>query len=109
MSNWSRIYESPAYRRMIARKTRAVTAMTVFFIAYYFALPILVAYWPDLMARQVWGHVNWAYSFAFSQFLMAWGVAYVYMRYAHRFDEMAASILSEADGPPAPRRAGEEE
>ncbi len=107
MSNWSRIYESPSYKRMVAQKTRAVTAMMVFFIAYYFALPVLVAYWPDVMARQVWGYVNWAYLFAFSQFLMAWGVAYVYMRYASRFDSMAASILSEADGRPVPGGEGE--
>ena len=92
---------------MIAQKTRAVTALTVFFIAYYFALPVLVAYWPDLMARRVWGHVNWAYLFAFSQFLMAWGVAYVYMRYASRFDAMAASILSEIDSEAIPESAGE--
>ena len=107
MSTWSRIYESPSYRRMIALKTRAVTAMTIFFIAYYFALPVLVAYFPDLMARQVWGYVNWAYLFAFSQFLMAWGIAYLYMRYASRFDQMAAGILSEADGGSAQDRAGE--
>jgi uncharacterized membrane protein (DUF485 family) len=94
---------------MVALKTRAITAMTVFFVAYYFALPVLVGYWPDLMARQVWGYVNWAYLFAFSQFLMAWGVAYVYMRYANRFDGMAARILAEADGGAAPGRAGEDE
>ena len=107
MNTWSRIYESPAYRRMIALKTRAITAMTIFFVAYYFALPILVAYFPDLMAQQVWGYVNWAYLFAFSQFLMAWGVAYLYMRYANRFDGMAASILSEADVASATDRSGE--
>lgn len=107
MSTWSRIYQSHSYRSMIALKTRAVTVLTVFFLIYYFALPVLVAYWPELMARRVWGYVNWAYLFAFSQFLMAWGVAYVYMRYAGRFDEMAASILSEAAGPAASERSGE--
>lgn len=107
MSNWSRIYESSPYRRMIAQKTRAVTALTVFFIAYYFALPVLVAYWPELMARRVWGYVNWAYLFAFSQFLMAWGVAYIYMRYASRFDAMAASILADADSEASPESASE--
>lgn len=101
MSNWSRIYESTSYRSMIAQKTRVITVMTVFFVAYYFALPVLVAYRPELMGIRVWGHVNLAYLFAFSQFLMAWAVAYVYMRYASRFDEMASGILSEMD-----RRAG---
>ena len=102
MSHWSRIYESPPYRSLVSQKARVITVMTVFFLAYYFALPLLVAYWPDLMARRVWGSVNWAYLFAFSQFLMAWGVAYAYMRYASRFDRMAQSILADPDISPAP-------
>lgn len=97
MSNWSRIYASPSYRSLVAQKTRVISVLTVFFIAYYFALPVLVAYWPHLMEVRVWGHVNLAYVFAFSQFLMAWAVAYVYMRYASRFDRMASGILAESD------------
>lgn len=95
MHPWKRIYGTSAYRAMVARKGRIVCVMTVFFVAYYFALPILVAYWPEAMRRRVWGHVNWAYLFAFSQFLMAWAVAYVYMRYASRFDAMSRRILAE--------------
>lgn len=96
MNNWDRIYESAGYRRMLVQKTRAIVAMTVFFVAYYFALPVLVGYWPELMARRVWGQVNWAYLFAFSQFLMSWAIAFLYMRYAGRFDRVAAGILSQA-------------
>lgn len=104
MTDWDHIHGLPSYRRMISQKTRAIVGMTVFFLAYYFALPVLVGYWPELMARKVWGYVNWAYLFAFSQFLMAWVVAYVYMRFADRYDQMSRRILAEAsrgrsDGP----------
>ena len=81
---------------MIMQKKRAVCAMTVFFIAYYFALPLLVGYWPELMSRTAWGEANWAYLFAFSQFLMAWAIALIYMRFANRFDKMADNILTDA-------------
>ncbi|MDE0627868.1 MAG: DUF485 domain-containing protein [Bryobacterales bacterium] len=97
MPSWDRIHGLPSYRRMIARKIRAVAVMTVFFLAYYFALPLLVGYWPELMARKVWGYVNWAYLFAFSQFLMAWAVAFAYMRHADRCDRMSEGILAEAE------------
>ncbi len=80
---------------MIAEKTRFVVASTVFFIVFYFALPVLVGYWPELMAREVWGVVNWAYLFAFSQFLMAWALAFLYMRVAGRFDRMSEKVLAE--------------
>ena len=96
MTDWDHIHKLPSYRKMIALKTRAVIALSAFFLAYYFALPVLVGYWPELMARKVWGYVNWAYLFAFSQFLMTWAVAYAYMRHAGRFDDMSERILAEA-------------
>jgi uncharacterized membrane protein (DUF485 family) len=41
----------------------------VFFIVYYFALPILVGYAPHFMASKVFGVENLDYFFAVSQFL----------------------------------------
>jgi len=82
---------------MIAEKTRFVVAATAVFVLYYFALPVLVGYFPELMARPVWGVVNWAYLFAFSQFLMAWTLAYLYMRVAGRFDRMAERALADTE------------
>ena len=52
---WDRIYNSPDYQRMIAEKTRFVVTATAFFVVYYFALPVLVGYWPELMGREVLG------------------------------------------------------
>lgn len=97
--HWERISQSPQYRAMIARKTRFVLAATLFFIVYYFALPVLVGYWPELMKRRVWGDVNLAYLFAFSQFFMAWILAYLYMRIAAKFDAMTEEILAATDRP----------
>jgi len=96
MNRWDRIHNSPDYQRMIAEKTRFVISATAFFVIYYFALPVLVGYWPELMAREVWGVVNLAYLFAFSQFLMTWGLAFLYMRIAGRFDDMSSKILAES-------------
>jgi uncharacterized membrane protein (DUF485 family) len=95
MNQWDRIHNSPDYRRMIAQKTRFIVSAMAFFVVYYFALLVLVGYWPELMERKVWGAVNWAYLFAFSQFLMAWALAYLYLRIARRFDRMSEKILAE--------------
>jgi uncharacterized membrane protein (DUF485 family) len=84
---------------MIARKTRFVVAASLFFLAYYFALPIMVGYWPELMKRRVFGVVNVAYLFAFSQFFMAWILAYLYMRIAGKFDLMTKQILEDTESP----------
>ena len=103
MNRWQEIYDSAAYRQMVAGKIRAVCILTVFFIVYYFSLPVLVGYWPDLMAKPLLGKANGAYLLAFSQFLMAWGVAFAYMRFAGRYDVQAASILAHADAESAGR------
>jgi uncharacterized membrane protein (DUF485 family) len=95
-TDWDGIAASPAFRRMIGRKIRFVVAATVFFVAYYFALPILVGWYPRLMDRRVWGPVNLAYLFALSQFFVAWLLAFLYVRVAARFDRMSADILDAA-------------
>ena len=65
---------------------------TLFFIVYYFALPILVGYAPTWMERKVVGNINLAYLFALSQFFVAWAIAAIYLRAAGRFDHMAKKI-----------------
>jgi uncharacterized membrane protein (DUF485 family) len=81
---------------MVRAKIRFVLPATVFFVVYYFALPVLVGYAPRLMERKVFGNVNLAYLFALSQFFMAWIIAGLYLRAAARFDVMERSIVDEA-------------
>ena len=69
----------------------------IFFIVYYFALPVLIGYARPFMETRVFGPVNLAYLFALSQFFMAWIIAGLYVRAAARFDRMAADAVSEAD------------
>ena len=91
--NWAEIEAKPAFRSLLARKAKFIVTATIFFLAYYLALPILVGYWPDLMKKQVWGKVNIAYVFALSQFFMAWIVAFIYVRVAAKWDKEAAAII----------------
>ena len=98
LDRWERIHRSEAYRALIARKTRFVVTATLFFLVYYFALPVLVGYAPEFVKQRVAGVVNIAYLFAFSQFFMAWILAYLYMRTAARFDRETEEILNETGG-----------
>jgi uncharacterized membrane protein (DUF485 family) len=96
--DWERLAASAQFKSLLKAKARFVVPATIFFIAYYFSLPLLVGYAPQLMARKVLGVVNVAYLFALSQFLMAWLVAWAYVRAAARFDRMARDVV-EQDGP----------
>lgn len=82
---------------MLRAKLRVIVPATLFFVIYYFALPILVGYAPQWVARKVIGNLNIAYLFALSQFFAAWGIAAIYLRAAGRFDAMARKIVEKAD------------
>jgi uncharacterized membrane protein (DUF485 family) len=92
--DWSVVAASSGFKALVKAKVRFIVPATAFFIIYFFALPVLVGYAPDLMNRKVIGSVNVAYLFALSQFFMAWIVALLYVRAASRHDRMARAIVS---------------
>jgi uncharacterized membrane protein (DUF485 family) len=91
--NWERIAAMDEFKVLVAAKLKFIVPATVFFLVYYFALPVLVGYAPRLMETKVLGVVNLAYVFALSQFFMAWILAAMYLRAAGRFDEMAKDVV----------------
>jgi uncharacterized membrane protein (DUF485 family) len=95
-AQWRRIPEMPEFKSLLKAKRRFILPATLFFVVYYFALPVLVGYAPALMSRKVFGVVNIAYLFALSQFFMAWAIAALYLRAASRFDKMEQHIVEKA-------------
>ena len=99
--DWAAVERSPAFVALLAAKRRFIVPATLFFVVYYFALPLAVGFLPQLMSTRVFGNLNLAYLFALSQFVMAWTLAALYVRAAARWDRMAAQIAATA-----PRVAG---
>jgi uncharacterized membrane protein (DUF485 family) len=93
--NWQVLAASEKFRQLLRAKRKFVIPAMIFFVIYYFALPTLVGYAPQFMAKQVIGSVNLAYLFALSQFFMAWILAALYVRAASRFDRMAREVLEQ--------------
>ncbi|MGI8821226.1 MAG: DUF485 domain-containing protein [Chthoniobacterales bacterium] len=90
--DWEGIAVTPRFRALLRAKRRFIAPAMLFFLIYYFALPVLVGYCPRLMERKVLGSVNIAYLFALSQFAMAWAVAAAYVVAAGKWDRMATEI-----------------
>jgi uncharacterized membrane protein (DUF485 family) len=95
--DWRRVTQMPEFHQMLKAKRRFIVPATLFFVVYYFALPVLVGYAPVLMSKKVFGVVNIAYLFALSQFFMAWVIAALYVRAASRFDKMERGIVEIAN------------
>lgn len=95
-STWDRIAESKEFKHLMATKKTFIVPAFVFFVVYYFALPVLVGYAPQFMDTKV-GKVNLAYLFALSQFFVAWLIAGLYVKAANNFDRLSKDILDKAD------------
>lgn len=95
-SVWDRVAASHEFRDLMATKKIFIIPAFIFFLVYYFMLPVLVGYAPHFMSIKVWGNVNLAYLFALSQFFMAWTIAGLYVRAGDDFDEISKDIIEKA-------------
>ena len=96
--DWAAIERRPEFRALVRAKRAFLIPASLFFVVYYFALPALVGYWPELMSTRVVGRINLAYLFALSQFVMAWVVMWMYVRRARRFDAIEHGIVQRHAG-----------
>src|SRR5437899_9340390 len=95
-STWDKIAESREFQDLMATKKIFIVPAFIFFVVYYFALPVLVGYAPQFMSIKV-GPVNLAYLFALSQFFVAWLIAALYVKAANNFDRHAIELLEKAE------------
>jgi uncharacterized membrane protein (DUF485 family) len=95
-STWDKIAESQEFKDLMATKKIFIVPAFVFFVLYYFALPVLVGYAPQFMSTKIVG-VNLAYLFALSQFFVAWLIAGLYVKAANNFDRLAKHIVEKAE------------
>lgn len=95
-TQWDRIASSRKFQDLMATKKMFIIPAFVFFVVYYFALPVLVGYAPNFMATKIWGAVNIAYVFALSQFFVAWIIAALYVRAANDFDRLSEDIIDDS-------------
>jgi uncharacterized membrane protein (DUF485 family) len=95
--DWKGVAAGEGFKSLVSAKLKFIIPATIFFIIYFFALPLLVGYAPGLMNTKVIGSVNVAYLFALSQFFMAWIVALLYVRAASRHDRMAREIVEDLE------------
>jgi uncharacterized membrane protein (DUF485 family) len=90
--DWSKVANQPQFRSLIADKRRFIIPATIFFLAYFLSLPVLVGFVPATMERAVWGPVTVANLFALSQFAMAWILLALYLWRARGYDATERTI-----------------
>jgi len=93
-TTWDRVASSQEFKDLMAVKKIFIIPAFIFFLVYYFLLPVLVGYAPKFMSIKVWGNVNLAYLFALSQFFMAWIIAGLYIKAGDNFDRISKDIIA---------------
>jgi len=97
VAHWEGLEQTVEFRQLVKARVRFVLPATVFFLVYYFLLPLGNGLAPNFMRTNVIGHINIAYIFAFSQFIVAWLLAFFYIRRANNvFDSLAEKVRQRA-------------
>lgn len=94
--DWSMIAQHPKYLALKKRKRSFLFGWWLAASIYYFLLPVLSGYVPDLFKIKLLGAINFGYLFILSQYVMTFFVAAYYTKVANsEFDRMTDELIKE--------------
>lgn len=91
------LIRSEIFRQLIREKKRFILPATLFFLIFYFALPLGITWFPQFMNRPVYHFLTYAWVLAIMQFVMVWTIGFLYYRKAKSFDQKAEEIRRELE------------
>jgi uncharacterized membrane protein (DUF485 family) len=95
--HFEEVAKSEKFKDLIDSKKRFIIPMTVFFLVFYFALPLLTSY-TTVLNNSAIGPISWAWVFAFGQFIMTWVLCVIYSKKSKEFDRKIEEIKSDIGG-----------
>lgn len=93
-TEYTEVIESEQFKQLMTKRKKFIIPYTVFFLAFYFLLPICTSYTTFLNQPAI-GDISWVWLFAFAQFLMTFVLCIVYVRRAGKFDDEANEIIAD--------------
>ncbi|MGJ9459672.1 DUF485 domain-containing protein [Oceanobacillus sp. CF4.6] len=94
--DYVKVVNSNAFKKLMHDRKRFIVPLTIFFLVFYFLLPILTSYTTFLNTPAI-GEISWVWLFAFSQFAMTWILCTIYVKKAASFDRQAEQIIAEIE------------
>ncbi|WP_246206674.1 DUF485 domain-containing protein [Virgibacillus ihumii] len=92
--DFEKVEQSDKFKKLMQDRKKFIVPMTVFFLVFYFLLPILTSY-TTFLNTPVIGDISWVWLFAVAQFVMTWVLCTVYVKKAATFDKQADEIIDE--------------
>ncbi|HDR7513235.1 DUF485 domain-containing protein [Bacillus mobilis] len=92
--NYTEVVQSEEFQLLLNTKKKFIIPMSIFFLSFFIALPILTSY-SKVLNTPAFGDVTWAWVFAFAQFIMTWSLCMMYSKKAESFDKISQNILQD--------------
>ncbi|EGK12218.1 DUF485 domain-containing protein [Kroppenstedtia eburnea] len=93
MEKYAEIARSQEFKKFKRAKLVFIWPIVILFLLYYLTLPLLAGYARPLMSSFITGHITFGYLYGVLCYLVAWILAYLYVRKARKFDEQARAII----------------
>lgn len=93
--DYSKIVQSSSFQKLLREKRNFIVPWSIFFLVFYFTLPVLTAY-SSVLKETAFAAISWAWVFAFAQFIMTWALCIIYTKRAAKFDESVEEIKQTA-------------
>ncbi|GGA38025.1 hypothetical protein GCM10007416_08710 [Kroppenstedtia guangzhouensis] len=93
MEKYTAIARSKEFKKLKRAKLVFIWPIVILFLLYYLTLPLMAGYARPLMSSFVTGHITFGYLYGVFFYLVAWALAYLYVRKARKFDERARAII----------------
>ncbi|MDQ0273266.1 DUF485 domain-containing protein [Cytobacillus purgationiresistens] len=90
--DYEKIAESNEFKSLISAKKRFIVPTVIFFIVFYFTLPILTSF-TTILNKPAIGAITWTWVYALAQFVMTWVLCTIYVKKASRYDQEAEAII----------------
>lgn len=89
-----KVEQSGQFKKLMHDKRKFIVPLTIFFLLFYFLLPILTSY-TSFLNTPVIGDISWVWLFAIAQFVMTWVLCTLYVKKATSFDRQADQIIED--------------
>jgi uncharacterized membrane protein (DUF485 family) len=86
------LVQTEEFKDLVKRKKAFIVPTTIFFLIFYFSLPLLAAY-TKVLHTEIIGPITGAWIFASLQFLVVWICGFIYVKKSEKYDELAHSLL----------------
>ena len=94
--NWNEIAKNSKYLELKRKKKVFLFSWWIGSSIYYFLLPILSGYFPELFKIKLIGVINFGYLFILSQYVMTFFVAIYYTKVANtEFDRLTDELIKD--------------